>query len=235
MNNILWAKLSPDDVGSSRKWLSLIDHSADVSAVFAAMLSVPLVVRRLEQLANSEGWPEPWTERLAAHVALHDFGKANRGFQARRDPAKPLIGHVGPGLALLYSDGQLAEHLCKVLPFEAMASWGSSETFEIAVRAVAAHHGRPLSRSAIENQWSNQLRTLWAPGTDADPIAALKPLGDAVRQWFPAAFAPRRPAAAVGPALLARGRGPCDAGRLDRLGHPLVPAGADERPHGMGA
>ena len=189
MKNILWAKLAPDDVGSSRKWLSLIDHSADVSAVFAAMLSVPLVVRRLERLANLGGWPEPWTERLAAHVALHDFGKANRGFQARRDPAKPLIGHVGPGLALLYSDGQLAEHLCKVLPFEAMASWGSNETFETAVRAVAAHHGRPLSRSAIENQWSNQLRTLWAPGADYDPIAALKPLGDAVQQWFPAAFA----------------------------------------------
>jgi CRISPR-associated endonuclease/helicase Cas3 len=187
---VLWGKFSPSDApGTDRKWLSLVDHSADVSAVFAAMLSVPLVVRRLERLANSEGWPELWTERLAAHVALHDFGKANRGFQARRDPAKPLIGHVGPGLALLYSNGQLAEHLCKVLPFEAMASWGSNETFETAVRAVAAHHGRPLSRSAIENQWSNELRTLWAPGADCDPIAALKPLGGAVQQWFPAAFA----------------------------------------------
>jgi CRISPR-associated endonuclease/helicase Cas3 len=194
LDGTIWAKMAPLEVAvGSRKWLSLIDHSADVSAVFAAMLGVPLVARRLRWLGGADCWPELWSARLAVHVALHDFGKANRGFQARCDPTKPVIGHVGPGLALLYSDGQLAEHLCKVLPFEAMASWGSNETFEIAVRAVAAHHGRPLSRSAIENQWSNQLRTLWAPGADGDPVAALKPLGDAVRRWFPAAFAPGGP------------------------------------------
>jgi CRISPR-associated endonuclease/helicase Cas3 len=187
MNNILWAKLAPDDVGSSRKWLSLIDHSADVSAVFVAMLSVPLVVRRLERLANSRmaRTMDGASRRSRRATRLR---QGDRGFRLRHDPAKPLIDHVGPGLTALF-DGQLAEHLYKVLPFEAMASWGSNETFETAVRAVAAHHGRPLSRSAIENQWSNQLRTLWAPGADYDPIAALKALGDAAQQWFPAAFA----------------------------------------------
>lgn len=189
---LMWAKLAPvESTGGYRKWLSLVDHSADVSAVFVAMLAVPLVVQRLQTLAGKYRWPEVWTARLAAHVALHDFGKANHGFQARRDPTKPTVGHVGPGLALVYSDNTvLTANLSKVLPLMTMAEWGA---VEVALRAVAAHHGRPLSRADIEQKWSNQLQTLWAPSADFDPIAALKTLGDAVQQWFPAAFVPGGP------------------------------------------
>lgn len=183
---VVWAKLAPlGHAENHRKWLSLVDHSADVSAIFAAILAVPLVVRRLQGLAGREDWPALWTPRLAVHVALHDFGKANRGFQARRDPTKPAVGHVGPGLALLYGGGELAESVCKVLPFATMVDWGAAE---LALRTVAAHHGRPLSTADIEHKWTHQVRTLWERKADFDPIAGLKPLGDAVRRWFPAAF-----------------------------------------------
>jgi CRISPR-associated endonuclease/helicase Cas3 len=189
VENCLWAKLSPIIPGQAdRKWLSLIDHSADVAAVFAAMLDLPLVVQRLATLAEVEHLSDGWGDRLCVYVALHDYGKANRGFQARRDPTnRHLVGHVGPGLALLYSDSTLARRLCEVLPFAEIDSWGEGE---IAIRAVAAHHGRPLSRSAIEHRWSNQLDHLWAPGTDYDPIGALSSLGEAIRAWFSRAFQP---------------------------------------------
>lgn len=186
-----WGKLEREESSDgSRRWLSLIDHSADVCAVFAAILAVPLVTQRLARLAGVDRWPELWTERLAAHAALHDFGKANRGFQARRNPDTPKIGHVVPGLALVYSESPLAARLCEALPLEAMANWGSGE---IAIRAIAAHHGRPISSSGIAHRHVNELRYLWAPGPDYDPIAALKPLGDAVQRWFPAAFEPGAP------------------------------------------
>ena len=32
--------------------------------------------------------------RLAALAFLHDIGKANRGFQARKDPTAPTVGHI---------------------------------------------------------------------------------------------------------------------------------------------
>jgi CRISPR-associated endonuclease/helicase Cas3 len=122
MDGTPWGKLEPGEASpEGRRWLSLVDHSADVCAVFAAMLAVPLIAQRLAPLAGVDRWPEPWTARLATHVALHDFGKANRGFQARREPDAPRVGHVLPGLALLYSGGQLP--LADALPFEAMANW----------------------------------------------------------------------------------------------------------------
>ncbi|NKB16319.1 MAG: hypothetical protein HC774_04720 [Sphingomonadales bacterium] len=83
---MVWAKLEKAEADfPGRKWLSLPDHSADVAAVFEAMLRVPLVLRRLTALAGRGDFPPIWRARLCAHVALHDFGKANRGFQARRE------------------------------------------------------------------------------------------------------------------------------------------------------
>jgi CRISPR-associated endonuclease/helicase Cas3 len=94
---MLWAKLEKAEGDfEGRRWLSLPDHSADVAAVFEAMLQLPLVTRRLVALAGNRTFPAIWRPRLCAHVALHDFGKANRGFQARRDPKAPLVGHVVP-------------------------------------------------------------------------------------------------------------------------------------------
>jgi len=184
-----WAKLEKTEADfPGRRWLSLLDHSADVSAVFEAVLQVPLVVRRLAALAGSRDFPAIWRRRLCAHVALHDFGKANRGFLQRRNPKAPLVGHVVPGLALLYSADHhdLALRLAAALMVEKFAAWGA---FESAIRAVAAHHGRPITRDQIEHSERHRLATLWAPGSDYDPIAALEPLAQAIHNdWFPEAF-----------------------------------------------
>jgi len=194
MGNILWAKLAKAEADHpGRLWLSLVDHSGDVAAVFEAILRVPTVVRRLAALAGSSSVPTIWGPRLSAYVALHDFGKANRGFQARRDPNAPAgrtAGHVVPGLAVLYADyaPDLAAHATQVLSLIEIANWGASET---ALRAVAAHHGRPISQHDIDHRERNRLRLLWAPGPDYDPIAALVPLATAIRNdWFPQAFEP---------------------------------------------
>lgn len=189
MRNNLWAKLEKTETDDpSRPWLSLIDHSADVAAVFEAMIRVPLVARRLANLARIKKLPNLWVDRLCVHVAFHDFGKANRGFQVRRDSTAPLVGHVGPGLALLYAQHlpQLTERLAQVLNFKTLAEWGACEA---ALRAVAAHHGRPITQQAIELKWCHELERLWASSPDDDPIAALAPLAAAVRDWFPTAFA----------------------------------------------
>lgn len=198
MRNMLWAKLEKAESSvPGRKWLSLPDHSADVAAVFESMLRVPLVTRRLAALAECRVFPDIWLPRLCAHVALHDFGKANRGFQARRDPNAPrsqTAGHVGPGLALLYSvdNASLARRLAEVLALEDLATWGATEAvIEIALRAVAAHHGRPITKNQIEFDFKNRISTLWGPHVDDDPIAALEPLAQSIRNdWFPEAFEP---------------------------------------------
>ena len=127
-------------------------------------------------------------------VALHDFGKANRGFQAGRDPGiTHRVGHVGPGLALLRSDSALADRVFAVLPLAEIAQWGVETTVEAALRAVAAHHGRPVIPAEALTRHRHEISALWGAKADYDPIAALKPLGDAVHQWFPAAFNPGGP------------------------------------------
>lgn len=189
MTNKLWAKLERAEADfAGRHWLSLVDHSADVAAVFEAMLSVPIVAHRLASLAGTGEFPAIWRPRLCAHVALHDFGKANHGFQARRDPKAPPIGHVAPGLTILYSTSRpdLAAQLVETLCAEEIAAWGA---FEPAIRAVAAHHGRPIAKCEIEGIVQHSVATHWAPRANHDPIAALAPLALAIRNdWFATGF-----------------------------------------------
>lgn len=181
-----WAKLERVPPGAvPRRRLSLVEHSADVAAVFEAMLCVGAIRDRLARLAGRARWPAVWTPRLATHVALHDFGKVNHGFQSQDHYNR---GHVGPGIALLYGEHSLAARLVAALPFEVMHTWGE---FGPAIQATAAHHGRPINFEKVPVELGGHVETLWSPGRDGyDPIAALKPLADAVHDWFPLAFEP---------------------------------------------
>ena len=67
-----------------------------------------------------------------------------------------------------------------------MSDWSA---FEPALRATAAHHGRPISQTHID-RCARGVQALWAPIGLDDPITALAPLGAAVKRWFPAAFEP---------------------------------------------
>lgn len=194
----LWAKLDRDDTGAVCRWHSLLDHSADVAAVFEAILRVPVVDQRLARLADVAVLPEIWRSRLAVYVALHDLGKANRGFQARWRQDAPVKGngHVMPAVALMGIHAehrtlkQLSQCLLAALPLEDMMGWGG---IPHAFLAVLAHHGRP-----VESKFQDELETwrLWKPFDGHDPVGELRPLGEAVRRhWFPEAFS------TVGPAL----------------------------------
>ena len=118
----LWAKLQHDEVGTVSAWHSLADHSADVGAVFEAMLPVPTVARRLATLAGHEILPLIWRDRLACAVYLHDIGKANRGFRARWRPDAKPVGHIQPAVWLCLEPSFQAT-LMASLPLAHMAAW----------------------------------------------------------------------------------------------------------------
>lgn len=175
-----WAKIERDAAGRVQHWHSLVDHSADVAACFEAALACPVPAARLAALAGQRDLPAVWVARLCVIAALHDFGKANRGFQARWDAKAPFVGHCWEALAAL-ENRTLLRRLSDVLPIADIESW--SETCD-ALLAPLAHHGRPLDRNA---SLAEEAR-FWSTDATGDPIARLAPLGAAVRRWFPDAF-----------------------------------------------
>jgi CRISPR-associated endonuclease/helicase Cas3 len=177
----LWAKkIERDAAGRVQHWHSLVDHSADVAACFEAALACPVPAARLAALAGQRDLPAVWVARLCVIAALHDFGKANRGFQARWDAEAPFVGHCREALAALL-DERIRGRLAAVLPIAELMAW--SETDD-ALFAPLAHHGRPLD---IGRPPAEHAR-LWSCEPSGDPTARLAPLGAAVRRWFPIAF-----------------------------------------------
>jgi CRISPR-associated endonuclease/helicase Cas3 len=176
----LWGKVRRDQAGHVISWHSLVDHSADVAAVFEAMIAVPNVGRRLAALATMTELHPVQSARLAALVFLHDLGKANRGFRARWRSDAPTVGHILPAVWLCTSD-EFGCALAQALPLDAIAGWGGDVD---AVPVVLAHHGRPVPKVVPES-----MRHLWKPGPDGDPVGDLAALGTATQRWFPLAFA----------------------------------------------
>jgi CRISPR-associated endonuclease/helicase Cas3 len=91
-----WGKFDPRN-----GFHPLADHCLDVAQVCRALLDMPNLARSLSSLSSA------CKDRLAVIAFLHDFGKCNRGFQAKADPsAKPrdAAGHVMEALGFLASD-----------------------------------------------------------------------------------------------------------------------------------
>jgi CRISPR-associated endonuclease/helicase Cas3 len=188
--SIPWAKLRRSDEESARRtgcaalgavvaWRSLIDHCADVAAVFSAILDIPGV---RERVANLSDLNTPGTlncRRLAVLAALHDFGKANWGFRARWRAEAPSIGHVREAW-MAVKQPQICARLVRVLPLRECAEWFGSGALAMAI----GHHGTPLNPEADDPDD----RALWTPRDGDDPVASLTPLGQAIRQWMPEAF-----------------------------------------------
>jgi CRISPR-associated endonuclease/helicase Cas3 len=125
-------------------WHSLVDHSADVAAVVAALLSQPTINGRLASAAGRASLDAVTCARLAALAFLHDIGKANRGFRRRIDANAPTVGHIDELVWLFNSD--FAGRLSTVLGLERTDSWFASEDALELWDTVFAHHGRPWSR-----------------------------------------------------------------------------------------
>jgi len=143
----LWAKSPPLDSVENRDGYPLLPHLLDVAAVSSSLLkAVPPPVA----LPMSETW-------IAALVGLHDFGKANPGFQLKLGRS-----HVGdyrlerdqPDRHDISTAGLLRDQL-KNLGVH-------SRTAASLSHAVAAHHGHPFTNVEIVhgNRW--EVSETWA-------------------------------------------------------------------------
>lgn len=184
-----WAKLHRDPADQRVLGeLSLLDHSLDVAAAFAALLDGGPWNRALALLAG-RALTAVDVARLAAMAAFHDIGKANAGFQARRDPKAPMVGHEGEVAALLFHP-ELRTTAGGAALNAVLRSWGAGPYLS----ALFAHHGRPRAEFARATMaglapWTAHVPH-WRPRNGYDPSAAAARLVEEVRARFPLAWAP---------------------------------------------
>ncbi len=173
------------------EWHPLVDHLADVASVFEALCTCRGIRRSLEAAAG-RALDQRDIARLAALVFLHDFGKANAGFQAKRwlDEERPrgrlIAGHGAEAVALLEASNhsEEAEALLLRLPILEMCAWGRLETLNGLLRASIAHHGRPIAEAP---DWFNA-RVHWVAHHGYDPAEQLTRIGAALKRFLPDAF-----------------------------------------------
>ncbi|MGE0081097.1 MAG: CRISPR-associated helicase Cas3' [Thiohalomonadaceae bacterium] len=170
------------------KWVSeenfhtLADHCLDVAITFRRMLGLPL-------LARLGGLTEGQKDRLAVIAFLHDFGKCNRGFQAKADPRiRDTAGHVREAVVVLQSEAlrERWPHDWTAL-IDDLCGWFTTggEGAAAMLLAAVSHHGQPIR---WEEPGLHLLEKYWLPGDDYDPLHALGTLARAAREAFPAAF-----------------------------------------------
>jgi len=190
-----FGKLQRDEAGSVTGWLSLPDHLTDVAACFERLCRCRSIRRAMEAAAGRALQGRD-IARLSALVFLHDCGKANSGFQAKRWGK----GKIPRGWPLPAGHGIEATKLfvealfpAGTLPIDAMSGWG--EGVEPLLLAGISHHGRPIDPEDSAD-WN---RAIWQPVIAPDgrliynPEAVLQQIGEQVVARYPAAFAPGGP------------------------------------------
>jgi CRISPR-associated endonuclease/helicase Cas3 len=179
-----WGKLSQDESGNVLAWHPLLCHCADVAMSTKALLTRSLLARRLATLCARRALTPRQVARLCVLAALHDFGKTNHGFQAKQHPSsRRTAGHLREALAaLLDRERGIGDALVDALDLRSTVCWFESEqTLLSFLRAILAHHGRPLEESLVDS-------SLWLPRDGIDPIAGVRSLVDATKRWFPLAW-----------------------------------------------
>lgn len=198
-----WAKIS------ERGRLPLDLHGRDVAAVFAALRASSGFAAKLQRAA---GRPlgEVDAARLDALAFLHDFGKCNRGFQRRSDPAAPLVGHCEQ--AVPATQEGVGDFAPEVDAFWAQVydEWQGGEL----VAAMLAHHGRPLrglhvapgdqaGDPAAADRAKRDFNAFWRPDADGAPLDDLRALIRQARARWPRAFGRAAPLPADRPPFVA--------------------------------
>jgi CRISPR-associated endonuclease/helicase Cas3 len=171
-----WAKLK------AGHQLSLIDHSCDVASVLEAVLQQCSTYRR--RLATSGGLDDldgVQISRLSVLAFLHDYGKANRGFQNHQfrgqTPKMPTAGHVKEALVLVTHDACI-DRFVSLVGWDKIEGWG--DAMPSLLFASLSHHGDPVgpmkSDSADARWW------------DAQAFADLGALGAYAQEHWPEAW-----------------------------------------------
>lgn len=192
-----WAKRKA--VGSRIITHSLIAHSADTGAVMERLLAIGTIADRVARLAGLATLDPITTARLAALAAIHDLGKANRGFQNKSgdDPGALQAGHIKPVVALMHPQNILSSRqapaahrlVVEAMGLERLFAWTEGYAhFAPVLDSVLMHHGRLPEPSPIQIEF-------WRPDGRDDPTTALEQLGAALGPWFPEAFDGKRPLA----------------------------------------
>lgn len=183
--HIAWGKLNGPDA-----WHPLTDHMLDVAACFHAIAQTPACRRSLEKAAG-RALTDLDLMRLTALAFLHDIGKANAGFQAKRwshtDQRAPQgwpapAGHSNEALCIFGNSKLVGE-----LPAHEMSNWGAA--CMSLWRASISHHGRPVEDTFD----SRSASLLWSPVHNAgkvvyDPQTTLYEIGQCLKRWFRSAF-----------------------------------------------
>ena len=179
-----WAKLDQDAQGRVTGWHPLRAHSAEVAAVFEALLARTLLRQRLARTGGQEDLTPVQAARLSVLAALHDAGKVNNGFQDQAfPPVKERIGHVGPMVDVLGADPEVRNPLLMALGIDRMIGWfAAAEDAFAFLLATWGHHGKPVKpRNAVAGRW-------WSACARRNPAESLERLRLDVERWFPAAF-----------------------------------------------
>jgi len=199
-NRVAWGKRR-----ANGDYHPLADHCLDVAVIFSALSRLPVYRERLIA-ASGQMLLNAHLDRLALLAFLHDFGKCNRGFQAKADPkTKETAGHVLEALALLLALQNRWPPAWAALIAD-IATWFRDEeqALQMLVASIS-HHGRPVSLNDYESCGVDRAACkLWSPAEDYDPLAALDALAVAARQAFPQAFAKAVPPIDATPALQQR-------------------------------
>jgi CRISPR-associated endonuclease/helicase Cas3 len=233
--NIFWGKLKADPGDATPLYLPLTHHCLDVATVFRHLVDLPTFQRCLVTMANASLTPAQ-LDRLAVLALLHDFGKANLGFQDKPfDPKAPRAGHVYETAPLLNVE-HLANQLARSLDWSVLADWFTElDTLKAYFFATLSHHGRPIHENGLGTTAQNYHRAKkhwWVSDGQRDPFHTIAEIMKMARIAFPAAFAedvppmpnlPRLQHRFAGLLMLADWLGshdvffPIDNGKADRL------------------
>lgn len=193
-----WGKLERNQDGTVTRWHPLIDHSVDVAIVLRSLMMLP-AMRRSLQACTGTPLTDRHVSRLAVIGLLHDLGKCNTGFQAKRDKGSHTAGHVLETAGFFASQDRWPTEWLEAV--ESMVTWFSAgeETLQSMLLAGISHHGRPVSVADLENRGGDPARW-WLPRQGLDPMQGVGELVVAARKIFPEAFEPSEPISAP-PAL----------------------------------